>query len=122
MSRSHLLSVASLVALALTVGSPDPAAAQLSFGLHATQAHDLFDRTTGVGGRVALDLPLAPFGAALNGDLFFPDCGDQDCSYRSASLDVQFRLVPIPVVRPYLMGAYVVRRVELPGADEAPTD
>lgn len=96
-----------------------PAQAQLGFGAHVVQASGELDGATGVGLRVTAGLPLIPVKFVLSGDNFWPDC--DDCSYRAASLDVQYQLVPALPLRPFVTGGYAVRRVD-PGMGDAASE
>jgi hypothetical protein len=104
------------VFLALLAGAfllPGDAVAQVGTGIHVARAGDVLGGANGIGGRVAVGLPVVPLGAALSGDLFFPDCGDDvDCAYRAASLDVHFRMMPASPLTPVLLGGYAVRWVD----------
>jgi len=92
-----------------------PAAAQIGIGADAVRAFDAFGGTTGVGARIRLGVPLFPVSAAINGDWFFPDCPNTDCSLRGATLDVNFSF-PIPVLHPWVGVGWSIRRVEVNGA------
>ena len=98
---------ASLIGLA---GDVEEVEAQFIWGVHVPYAVDVFDGAAGIGGRIGWDLPVLPIDIVGVGEYFFPDCGAEDCSFWGGSADVNVRL-PIPIVRPYLVGALVYRKV-----------
>jgi hypothetical protein len=124
MRHRHLL-VATLVVA--TVLATQPVDAQLALGIHASHATkgsesgaitfgDGAKGALGFGAKAGISPILLPVDVFLVGDYFFPDCASADCSYRSASLEVNLKL-PLPVVRPYATAGYTVRdfKVELDG-------
>jgi hypothetical protein len=109
--RGRRIVLALIAGFALLV--PAAATAQVGTGIHLARANDVLGGATGIGGRVTVGVPLVPLGAALSGDLFFPDCeDDSDCAYRAASLDVHFRMMPASPLTPVLLGGYSVRWVD----------
>ena len=119
--RRYLLTIVSLLALGVIAR---PADAQLSLGAQAamlTALDDFSDEialsgTFGLGGRVALTLPVLPIGAYGSGTYYFPSCGDIDCSYWSFSLGAKAGL-PLVVVNPYITGGWQWRKLELDALD-----
>ena len=99
-----------------------PVDAQFKFGVQgalitsveAATALDT-DGTSGLGARLMLDPPLFPLALVGSGVYYFPDCGAIDCSFWTASIAAQLRL-PTPVVSPYIMGGWQIRRAEEDGA------
>ena len=93
-------------ALALfTVGAlvaPSPSDGQLVGGVFGSRARDTFAGTNGVGAEAGVSLPMLPFDVFVDGMLFFPSCAE--CDFKGWSLGVRFRILPLPVVRPYLTG------------------
>ena len=107
--------LALLLSTLTLVAGASPAAAQIGFGGHVVQASDAFDGTTGVGARLKVGIPLFPVSAALNGEYFFPDCGDADCSLYGATLDLNYAL-PLPLLQPWVGVGWSVRKVEVDDA------
>jgi opacity protein-like surface antigen len=104
-----------LLLTTLALPGASPAAAQIGIGGHYVQAGDAFDGTSGVGARLTAGLPLFPVSVALNGEYFFPDCGDADCSLYGATLDLNYAL-PLPLLQPWVGVGWSVRRVEVDDA------
>jgi len=99
---------------------PTSGAAQISYGGHLVQAQDAFGGAGGVGARVGVGLPLFPVTGFVSAEYFFPDCGAASgCGLSGVSLDLNYTLLPLPVVTPYLTGGVVARRIDLGGASEA---
>ena len=72
----------------------------------------------GLGGRLGFSPPALPI--AVYGDLtyFFPSCGDAgSCSYWTAGLGGQLGL-PLPMLRPYVLGGWQWRSLDFPDDDE----
>jgi hypothetical protein len=110
-----LLWAATLVSLA----QPEEGSAQIRVGLHAVQAMDVLDGTTGVGARVGIQTPVLPFDLFATGEYFLPDCppGNDGCGLRGASIEANFRMM-VPLVRPYLTGGIAYREFT-PGGGES---
>ena len=109
--RTRPAALAAIVFLAMA----EPVDAQIGFGGDVVRAADAFGGTTGVGARIRLGVPLFPVSAALNGDWFFPDCPNTDCSLRGATLDVNYSF-PIPLLHPWVGVGWSIRRIEIGGA------
>jgi opacity protein-like surface antigen len=113
-----LLAAAAVAALAL----PTAAEAQLDLldaGIHGAYATETADGSAGIGGFLALDLPMAPLSIRAAGERFFPDCGaDVDgvelegCAFWGFSLDANLDVLPLPVVSPYLSAGFVYRYLD----------
>jgi hypothetical protein len=106
--KNTVMATATVLALA------GPAAAQIGFGGDVVRAADAFGGTTGVGARIRLGVPLFPISTALNGDWFFPNCPNRDCSLRGATLDVNYSF-PIPLLHPWVGVGWSIRRIEVGG-------
>jgi hypothetical protein len=107
--RGALLSLVAVTALFL---GANPAAAQLSVGVHGAAITSIDELTTGtgtvdlantygVGGRVVLGAPLFPISLVGAAEYYFTDCGALDCSLWTAEAGVNLGL-PLPVVKPYV--------------------
>lgn len=126
-----------VMGLALALGvAAQPAEAQFKFGVHAnyiaggfgdfegvTGLDDFdFSGDFGVGGRLAFSPPLFPLGVFGDLTYFFPDCGASgDCSYWNAQVGAQLGL-PLPMIRPYLLGGWQFKNVGVDGADSNTTN
>ncbi len=108
MRPARLVMLAALASIATAA----PAAAQIGFGGHVVQMSDAFDGTTGVGARLRVGVPLFPISAVLNGEYFFPDCGDGDCSLYGVTIDVNYAL-PLPLIQPWVGVGWSIRKVEV---------
>jgi hypothetical protein len=105
------------LAAGMLVAAPaDEAKAQFLWGAHVPYALDTFDGAFGIGGRLGYDLPVLPIDIVGVGEVFFPDCGANDCSLWGASAEANLRL-PIPIVRPYLTGGLGYRSLSRPRSD-----
>jgi len=101
-----------VLGLALPLMPPAPAGAQLSYGGHVVEARDAFGGARGLGARVGVSVPLLPLRAYGTAEYFRPDCGPLDrCGLSGVSLDVNYAILPIPLLSPYLTGGVVARRV-----------
>ena len=98
-----------LAALSLTCFLvPDQASAQvLSLGGRVSWRPELSvnpeEGGFGLGVQATVGSPLVGFRVQGTADLYFPDCGEEDCDFREVGLNVLFS-PPIPVVAPYLGG------------------
>jgi len=111
-----------LTTLALVVTAV-PAQAQLSFGVQGsviTRVQDVdvggpdlleLAGTYGIGGRAVVSPPVFPLSLVGSFDYFFPECGAGDCSLYTAQGHVTLGL-PLPIVRPYLLGGWQYRKDE----------
>jgi len=111
-----------VVALALGLATlllpPSPARAQFSYGGHLVEARDAFGGARGLGARAGVSVPLLPVRAYGSAEYFRPDCGPLErCGFSGVSLDLNYAILPLPLVSPYLTGGLVMRRV-----DPAPAD
>ncbi len=91
---------------------PGSARAQAFWGVHGAWAQDSFDGTSGVGAELGLDIPVLPLDVFGAGTWFFPDC--DDCDLKGWSLGVNYRVLPLPLLRPYVTGGVTWRDVEDP--------
>jgi hypothetical protein len=111
-----------LLSVALLCMAPSHADAQLSWGLQAAHANDVFGGSNGLGAVVGVGVPLFPVNGRVGGEYFFPDCGSADgCSFMGWSAAVNVA-IPFPVVRPYATGALVQRRFDPGNGADATTD
>jgi hypothetical protein len=118
--RGALLSLAAVTAFFL---GANPAAAQLSIGVHGAALTSIDELTTGtvdlasaygVGGRVVLGAPLFPISLVGAAEYYFTDCGTLGCSLWTAEAGVNLGL-PLPTVKPYVH-AGVQRRTDQDGS------
>lgn len=112
-----------LLALALlAVSAPAAVDAQFRVGGHAAHAGNAFGGSSGLGVRAGFDLPFAPLGVTASAEYFFPDCASEadGCGLRGYGVDANFRMV-LPVVRPYVSGGLVYRRLAPGGGLDART-
>jgi hypothetical protein len=118
--RGALLSLAAVTAFFL---GANPAAAQLSIGVHGAALTSIDELTTGtvdlasaygVGGRVVLGAPLFPISLVGAAEYYFTDCGTLGCSLWTAEVGVNLGL-PLPTVKPYVH-AGVQRRTDQDGS------
>ena len=66
----------------------------------------------GIGGRLAITPPALPLGGYAAVTYFFPSCEAADCSYWTADLGATLA-VPLPVVRPYVVGGWQFKKYDL---------
>jgi hypothetical protein len=116
-SMSMALAVVAGIGLAL----PARAAAQVGLGAHYAYLADAFGGTQGAGARVTIGLPPLPVSAAVNGEYFFPPCGERDCTLRGLTADLNFSL-PFPGLRTWVGVGWSVRQVELDGFGSSRTE
>lgn len=103
------VALALVAALALV---PTTTRAQISPGIHAARAADVFGGANGLGASLELGIPLLPIDAFVAGEYFFPDCGSgSGCSFAGGSADLHFEL-PFPVLSPYATAGLVYRRYD----------
>lgn len=122
MMRASIPGVLLLFALML-LSIPTAGEAQLRVGVHAVHAEKSFGGSTGLGLRTGIQLPVIPFDLFASGEYFFPDCpaGQDNCGLHGVSLDGNFRFV-FPIVRPYLSGGLVHRRIDSGGVNGSTSD
>ena len=97
---------------AILLALPARAAAQVGLGVHYARLADAFGGTQGAGARVTIGLPLFPVSAAINGEYFFPRCGDRDCTLRGVTADLNYSL-PFPAFRTWVGLGWSVRQIDL---------
>ena len=113
MSRTgKSMTLALAVVAGVWLALPTHAAAQVGLGAHYAHLADAFGGTAGAGARVTFGLPLLPFSAAVNGEYFFPPCGNRDCTLRGVTADLNFSL-PTPGFRTWFGVGWSVRQVDL---------
>lgn len=111
-----------LGALVALVVATHPADAQLKFGVHgatiataeevllAGENVNIPSGTYGVGGRAMIAAPLLPIALVGSYTKYFPDEGE----LWTATVAAQLRL-PLPVLKPYVMGGYQLRPEDVAG-------
>ena len=110
------------LAAGLLVAAPaDEVQGQVIWGAHVPYAVDAFDGAFGIGGRVGYDLPVLPIDIVGVGEMFFPDCGADDCGLWGVSAEGNVRL-PIPIVRPYITGGIGYRSLSRPDSNSGGTE
>ena len=112
------------VGLALTIALAlfpwQDAWGQVSIGAHASYMSEIgtgftaqtADGTVGVGGRLGIGFPVVGIKLLGTVDMFFPDCGTEDCDFHATTLNLLYS-IPIPVViSPYFGAGIAVQNSE----------
>ena len=110
-----MTAVARFALAVLTVGAligPMSAHGQLVAGVFGARARDTFGGTNGIGAEAGVSLPFLPLEVFGAGTLFFPACAG--CDFKGWSLGVNFSVLPLPVLHPYVTFGRTWRNLEDP--------
>ena len=110
-----MTTVGRFVFAALTVGvllGPAPIDGQLVGGPFAARAQESFGGTNGFGVEAGVGLPMLPLEVLASGTLFTPSCAG--CDLKGWSLGARFRVLTLPVLRPFVTAGRTWRDLEDP--------
>jgi len=102
-STREMMTVAKFLFVALTVGAllgPPSAHGQLVGGVFGARAQESFGGTNGFGAEAGVSLPMLPVDVLASGTFFTPSC--TGCDLKGWSLGVRFRVLTLPVLRPFV--------------------
>jgi hypothetical protein len=96
------------------------ASGQLSIGAHASYMSEIgtgftaetADGTVGVGGRLGIGFPVVGLKLLGTVDMFFPDCGTEDCDFHAATANLLYTLPIGVVISPYLGAGVAMQNSE----------
>ena len=114
-STREMMIVAKFSLAVLAIGAligPGPADGQLVGGVFGARARDTFGGTNGIGVEAGVSLPLLPVDVFASGTLFRPACSE--CDFKGWSVGVRYRVLPVPVLRPYVTFGRTWRDLEDP--------
>jgi hypothetical protein len=109
-----------VLAVALALFPWQVASGQVSIGAHASYMSEIgtgftaqtADGTVGVGGRLGIGIPVVGIKLLGTVDMFFPDCGTEDCDFHAATANLLYT-IPIPVlISPYFGAGIAVQNSE----------
>ncbi len=96
---------------------------QVSIGAHASYMTEIgagaADGTMGVGGRFGVGIPVTGIRILATADMFFPDCGTEDCDFYTGTLNLLYGIPGAMVIKPYFGAGIAVQSVRLTVASES---
>ena len=90
---------------------------QVSIGAHASYmtkigtglAVETADGTMGVGGRFGVGIPVVGIKFLVTADMYFPDCGTDDCEFYAGTVNVLYGIPGAMVISPYFGAGVAVQ-------------